>query len=118
MELTTLRFEAGDDGVATVTLDRPQRLNAFTSTTCDELAALWRHVRADDAVRAVVLTGRGDEAFCTGTFAGVVPVRSVDGRAIGAGDAALPGPMVQRLQALYRDLVARDVAFRAGQRLA
>jgi branched-chain amino acid aminotransferase len=59
-----------------------------------------------------------DEAFCTGTFAGVVPVRSVDGRTIGAGDAALPGPMVQRLQALYRELVARDVAFRAGQRLA
>jgi branched-chain amino acid aminotransferase len=59
-----------------------------------------------------------DEAFCTGTFAGVVPVRSVDGRKIGAGDAALPGPMVLRLQALYRDLVARDVAFRAGQRLA
>jgi branched-chain amino acid aminotransferase len=59
-----------------------------------------------------------DEAFCTGTFAGVVPVRSVDGRAIGAGDAARPGPMVQRLQALYRDLVARDVAFRAGRRLA
>ena len=45
-----------------------------------------------------------DEAFCTGTFAGVVPVRSVDGRTIGAGDAALPGPMVVRLQALYREL--------------
>ena len=59
-----------------------------------------------------------DEAFCTGTFAGVVPVRSVDGRAIGTGDTALPGPMVRRLQALYRELVARDVAFRAGQRLA
>jgi branched-chain amino acid aminotransferase len=59
-----------------------------------------------------------DEAFCTGTFAGVVPVRSVDGRAIGAGEATLPGPMVQRLQALYRELVVRDVAFRAGVRLA
>jgi branched-chain amino acid aminotransferase len=59
-----------------------------------------------------------DEVFCTGTFAGVVPVRSVDGREIGAVDAALPGPMVLRLQALYRELVARDVAFRAGERLA
>jgi branched-chain amino acid aminotransferase len=59
-----------------------------------------------------------DEAFCTGTFAGLVPVRSVDGRTIGDGEAALPGPMVQRLQGLYRELVARDVAFRAGQRLA
>jgi branched-chain amino acid aminotransferase len=56
-----------------------------------------------------------EEAFCTGTFAGVVPVRSIDGRTIGD---ALPGPMVARLQALYRGLVERDVAFRAGVRLA
>lgn len=58
-----------------------------------------------------------EEAFVTGTFAGVVPVRSIDGRTI--GDAtALPGPMATRLQGLYRELVARDVAFRAGERLA
>ena len=44
-----------------------------------------------------------DEAFFTGTFAGVVPVRKIDGRQIGD---ALPGPMVQRLQRLYRELVA------------
>jgi branched-chain amino acid aminotransferase len=50
-----------------------------------------------------------DEAFCTGTFAGVVRVRQVDGRAF---DGALPGPMVLRLQALYKDLVRRDVAGR------
>jgi branched-chain amino acid aminotransferase len=51
-----------------------------------------------------------EEAFVTGTFAGVVPVRSVDGRALGDGR---PGPMVGRLQQLYRDLVARDVAARS-----
>jgi branched-chain amino acid aminotransferase len=56
-----------------------------------------------------------DEAFVTGTFAGVVPVRSIDGRTIGDG---VPGPMVGRLQELYRGLVQRDVAFRAGNRLA
>ena len=53
-----------------------------------------------------------DEAFCTGTFAGVVPVRAVDGRTIGDGRA---GPMVARLQALYRGLVERDVAARAAE---
>jgi branched-chain amino acid aminotransferase len=52
-----------------------------------------------------------EEAFVTGTFAGVAPVRSIDGRPIGD---ALPGPMVQRLQGLYRDLVQRDVAARAA----
>jgi branched-chain amino acid aminotransferase len=49
------------------------------------------------------------EAFVTGTFAGVVPVRSVDGRTIGDGRR---GPMVERLQALYREHVEADVAAR------
>ena len=49
-----------------------------------------------------------DEAFCTGTFAGVAAVRSVDGR--GYEEAGIPGPMVTRLQGLYRELVRRDVA--------
>jgi branched-chain amino acid aminotransferase len=49
------------------------------------------------------------EAFVTGTFAGVVPVRSVDGRVIGDGRR---GPVVERLQGLYRELVDADVARR------
>ncbi len=59
-----------------------------------------------------------EEAFTTGTFAGLAPVRSIDGRTIGDDAPALPGPMTTRLQALYRDLVARDIAFRAGERFA
>ncbi len=51
------------------------------------------------------------EAFVTGTFAGVVPVRSVDGRTIGDGRR---GPVVERLQSLYRELVDADVAGRSG----
>ena len=51
------------------------------------------------------------EAFVTGTFAGVVPVRSVDGRAIGDG---VRGPTVQRIQALYSELVEADVAARVS----
>jgi branched-chain amino acid aminotransferase len=51
------------------------------------------------------------EAFVTGTFAGVVPVRSVDGRTIGDGGR---GPMVERLQALYGELVDADAAARAA----
>jgi branched-chain amino acid aminotransferase len=50
------------------------------------------------------------EAFVTGTFAGLVPVRSVDGRTIGTGER---GPVVARLQELYRQHVAADVAARA-----
>jgi branched-chain amino acid aminotransferase len=51
------------------------------------------------------------EAFVTGTFAGVVPVRAVDGRTIGMGGR---GPVVERLQALYRDHVDADVAQRVA----
>jgi branched-chain amino acid aminotransferase len=51
------------------------------------------------------------EAFVTGTFAGVVPVRSVDGRTIGTGGR---GPVVERLQRMYVDLVADDVAGRTA----
>ncbi len=46
-----------------------------------------------------------DEAFVTGTFAGIVPVREVDGRPL-----ACPGPAVERLQRLYAERVERDVA--------
>ncbi|HLY50533.1 MAG TPA: aminotransferase class IV [Solirubrobacteraceae bacterium] len=51
------------------------------------------------------------EAFVTGTFAGIVPVRSVDGRAIGDGRR---GPAVRRLQSLYDQLVEADVSARAA----
>lgn len=51
------------------------------------------------------------EAFVTGTFAGVVPVRTVDGRTISSGAR---GPVVQRLQELYVELVRADVAARGG----
>jgi branched-chain amino acid aminotransferase len=51
------------------------------------------------------------EAFVTGTFAGVVPVCSVDGRTIGDSRR---GPMVEGLQALYHELVDADVASRVA----
>ncbi|HEV2213161.1 MAG TPA: aminotransferase class IV, partial [Gammaproteobacteria bacterium] len=48
-----------------------------------------------------------DEAFVTGTFAGLVPVREIDGRTMGLG---VRGPTVQRLQGLYMALVKRESA--------
>jgi enoyl-CoA hydratase/carnithine racemase len=55
-----------DTAVAVVTLDRPERLNAIDLTTAAELQQVWRQLRFDDSVRAVVLTGGGERAFCTG----------------------------------------------------
>ncbi|MFJ9664429.1 enoyl-CoA hydratase/isomerase family protein [Streptomyces sp. NPDC101219] len=53
-------------GVAVVTLNRPGRLNAVDLRMAEELRALWRALRHDASVRAVVLTGAGGRAFCTG----------------------------------------------------
>ncbi len=50
-----------------------------------------------------------DEAFVTGTFAGLVPVIDVDGRKIGAADGPATGPMTERLQALYKALARNSV---------
>ncbi|MFE3792564.1 enoyl-CoA hydratase/isomerase family protein [Streptomyces goshikiensis] len=63
----TVRVERdGESGVAVVTLDRERRHNAVDLETAAELAAVWRGLRYEDAVRAVVVTGAGRAAFCTG----------------------------------------------------
>jgi enoyl-CoA hydratase/carnithine racemase len=54
-----------EDRVATITLDRADRLNAFTGTMLHELVAAFDAADADDEVRAVIVTGRG-RAFCAG----------------------------------------------------
>ena len=61
----TLLYEE-DDGVAVVTLNRPEVHNAFDQQMQTELRALWQALRRNDDVRAVILTGAGEKAFCTG----------------------------------------------------
>ena len=55
-----------DDGVAIITINRPERMNAFRGITVDELIAAFRAAWVDTTVGAVVLTGAGDRAFCAG----------------------------------------------------
>jgi enoyl-CoA hydratase/carnithine racemase len=64
MDFTQIRYEVAG-GVLTITLDRPDRLNAFTGTMMEELIAAFDAADADDDVRAVVVTGAG-RAFCAG----------------------------------------------------
>jgi enoyl-CoA hydratase/carnithine racemase len=61
-----------DGSVGTITLNRPERRNAFTFGMVREWAELLRDVRTDDAVRVVVLTGAGDKAFCSGIDLGSI----------------------------------------------
>jgi enoyl-CoA hydratase/carnithine racemase len=55
-----------DGPVATVTLNRPEKLNALTMEMVDALAAVATQLDADRAVRCVILTGAGERAFCVG----------------------------------------------------
>ena len=54
------------DGVATITLNRPEKMNAFTGVMMQEMCSAFDLVDADDEVRAVIVTGSGDRAFCAG----------------------------------------------------
>jgi enoyl-CoA hydratase/carnithine racemase len=64
-DFETLSWALDEDGVGTLTLDRPDALNAFTVTMAAELEHAFRTIAADDDVRAVVVTGAG-RAFCAG----------------------------------------------------
>ncbi|MEM7662860.1 MAG: crotonase/enoyl-CoA hydratase family protein [Pseudomonadota bacterium] len=55
-----------DEGVATLTLNRPEKMNAFTGKMMHEIISAFDITDADDAVRAVIMTGAGDRAFCAG----------------------------------------------------
>jgi enoyl-CoA hydratase/carnithine racemase len=100
-DLQTLKMVVVDH-VATVTLDRPGVHNAFDNRMQDELAAVWQFLRHEDTIRAVVLTGSGDKAFCTGIDRGDIPLDSEfdpfvyddPGRKIGPKSQGLWKPVV------------------------
>jgi enoyl-CoA hydratase/carnithine racemase len=64
MEYQDIRFEV-NDGIATIRLNRPDRLNAYTGRMGFELSDAYRKCDTDDSIRVVVLTGAG-KAFCAG----------------------------------------------------
>src|SRR5512139_1133893 len=72
------------DGIATIYLNRPDKKNAYTPMMGEEIVAAFNRAREDDAVRAVILTGRGN-AFCGGVDFDFL-------RAYMAGEETGPGP--------------------------
>ena len=65
-DFRTIRYEVTPDRVATITLNRPESLNAFDRQMCEEMRDAWRRVKDDPAVHTVVLRAAGDRAFCAG----------------------------------------------------
>jgi naphthoate synthase len=64
-ELTDVHYEV-EDGLAWITIDRPDRMNAFRARTVDELITCFKRAWASPDVGVVALTGAGERAFCTG----------------------------------------------------
>jgi enoyl-CoA hydratase/carnithine racemase len=62
----TIQYDVAGDGVATITLNRPEVLNAFDRQMCEEIRDAWRRIKDDPDVRAVVVRAAGDRAFCSG----------------------------------------------------
>jgi len=119
MAFETILFEK-TDGVAVITLNRPDKLNAFTTQMHGELKAALDDLKQDDAVRVLVLTGAG-RAFCAG--------QDLSDRAVGPGDEprdlgasidTLYNPLVRTLRALELPVISavNGVAAGAGANVA
>lgn len=65
-EFKTIILDIEDNGIATLTLHRPEKMNAFTGKMMFEIIEAFDITDADDSVRAVIMTGAGDRAFCAG----------------------------------------------------
>jgi len=98
------------DGVARITINRPDKYNAFTAETCEELIDAFRRAGWDKSVAVIVLTGAGDKAFCTGA-----DQSAHEGSYGGRGTIGLP---IDELQSLIRDVpkpvIARVQGFAIG----
>jgi enoyl-CoA hydratase len=75
MPYETLLHDQGD-GIATVTVNRPEKLNALNRKVMDELYDCFQKLRKDDEVKAVILTGAGEKAFVAGADIGELAVQS------------------------------------------
>ncbi len=65
-EYTDIRYELGGDGIAKITIDRPEVRNAFRPQTIVEISQALERAREDTSVGVIVLTGEGELAFCSG----------------------------------------------------
>ncbi len=61
-----VRYDVTGDGIAILTIDRPEQRNALSKEVRDGLRAAWARFDADSAARVAILTGAGDKAFCAG----------------------------------------------------
>jgi dihydroxynaphthoic acid synthetase len=96
-DFTDITYEV-EDGVAVITINRPDRYNALRGRTVDELIYAFRYCWVDDSVGAIVLTGAGEKAFCSG---GDQKERAATG---GYGETEMGMFEIERLHRLIREV--------------
>ena len=105
------------DAVARITINRPEKYNAFTAETCEELIDAFRRAGWDRSVAVIVLTGAGDRAFAAGA-----DIRELDSVRGGEGKAfSLRGQAVfRKIETLGKPVIAcvRGFALGGGCELA
>ncbi len=115
-----LRYQV-EDGIATITLDRPDARNAFDQAMAESLLAALKTAEKDDSVRVVVLTGRGD-AFSAGQDVHELHAKEAQIGAQAAGDELRQrfAPIVLRIRAMDQPVIAsiNGVATGAGLGIA
>ena len=101
---------SADNGIATITINRPEKYNAFRGQTCEELIHAFNKAGWDKSIGVIVLTGAGDKAFCTGG-----DQSAHEGSYDGRGMIGLP---VEDLHTVIRDVpkpvIARVQGFAIG----
>ncbi|MEY3479389.1 MAG: naphthoate synthase [Verrucomicrobiota bacterium] len=107
-DYTDLKFEKTDDGIAKITINRPEVRNAFRPQTVEEMKDAFDHCRDDSSIGVVVLTGEGDKAFCSG---GDQKVRGEGGY---IGTDGVPRLNILDVQKQIRSLPKPVVAMVAG----
>ncbi len=107
-EYEDIRYERSELGIAKITINRPERRNAFRPKTVFELIDAFMRVREDPKVGCVLFTGEGKEAFCSGGD------QQVRGDAGYVGDDGVPRLNVLDLQKLIRSLPKPVIALVAG----
>lgn len=106
MSYETLQLSVDDRGVATLTLNRPDKHNAMSGQMLDELTAAVAHLGSHPAVRAVVLAGEG-ESFCAGGDLGWMRAQFEATRAERMAEARKLAMMLQALNTLPKPLIGR-----------
>ncbi len=107
-DFTDIKLERTEDGVAKVTINRPEVRNAFRPQTVTELKEAFEICREDSSLGVIILTGEGQDAFCSGGD------QKVRGHAGYVGGDGVPRLNVLDLQKMIRSMPKPVVAMVAG----